>query len=155
MSIYPIHSNPDEAVVKLTEHKVRESWRRVQFALWKKQNRRDRHYLLDVPYEESRVSDARKLYSLTSDSHQRAVMLGSAHSTACYDKMRGHEVREQCPFCGEQIPPVWEHLSWHCSAEQLSSGHPEVPEGELQNAKSSYLAGRGSHSPLKEGHIRP
>ena len=126
-------SNPDEAVVKLTEHKVRESWRRVQFALWKKQNRRDRHYLLDVPYEESRVSDARKLFSLTCDSHQRAVMLGSAHSTACYDKMRGHEVREQCPFCGEQIPPVWEHLSWHCSAEQLSSGRPEVPEDELQN----------------------
>ncbi|CAL1169684.1 unnamed protein product [Cladocopium goreaui] len=31
-------SNPDEAVVKLTEHKVRESWRRVQFALWKKQS---------------------------------------------------------------------------------------------------------------------
>ncbi|CAL1145518.1 unnamed protein product, partial [Cladocopium goreaui] len=126
-------SNPDEAVVKLTEHKVRESWRRVQFALWKKQNRRDRHYLLDVPYEESRVSDARKLFSLTCDSHQRAVMLGSAHSTACYDKMRGHEVREQCPFCGEQIPPVWEHLSWHCSAEQLSSGRPEVPEDDLQN----------------------
>ena len=79
----------------------------MQFALWKKQNRRERHYLLDVPDEESRVSDARKLFSLTSDSHQRAVMLGSAHSTACYDKMRGHEVREQCPFCGEQIPPVW------------------------------------------------
>jgi len=120
-------------VVKFTEHKVRESWRRVQFALSKKQSGHDRPYLLDVPYEESRVSDARKLFSLTSDSHQRAVMLGSAHSTACYDKMRGREVREQCPFCGEQIPPVWEHLSWHCSAEQLSYGRPEVPEDELQN----------------------
>jgi hypothetical protein len=47
--------------------------------------------------------------------------------------MRGHEVREQCPFCGEQIPRVWGHLSWHCSAEQLFSDRAEVPEDELQN----------------------
>jgi hypothetical protein len=45
-------------VVKFTEHKVRESWRRVQFALSKKQGGHDRPYLLNVPYEESRVSDA-------------------------------------------------------------------------------------------------
>ncbi len=44
-------------VVKFTEHKVKESWRRVQFALSKKQSGHDRPFLLDVPYEESRVSD--------------------------------------------------------------------------------------------------
>ncbi|CAL1139629.1 unnamed protein product [Cladocopium goreaui] len=122
-------SNPDEAVVKLTEHKVRESWRRVQFALWKKQNRRDRHYLLDVPYEESRVSHARKLFSLTCDSHQRAVMLGSAHSTACYDKMRGHEVREQC--AGKTF------VAAQCALDKLRSS----PDGKILFVAPSIALG--------------
>ena len=125
-------SNADRDIANLCDHKVRESWRRVQFQNSQKQNRRDSHYLSDERHVESQVSNARRMFSLAADGHQRAVMLGAAHLTACYDRMRGNEVRETCPHCSQQIPPVWEHLCWHCPAESFSSGRPEVPDNDIQ-----------------------
>ena len=125
-------SNQDQA--DLSDHQVRESLRRSQWDDWKKQNRRDSHLLRpDVSYCEIQVTAARKMFSCTTTGHERAVMLGAALSSACYDRMRKQEIRQTCPFCCQQIPPVWDHLSWHCTSETLSNGRPDRPVDALQS----------------------
>ena len=52
------------------------------------------------------------------------------NNAAAYDLVSPSAVSQQ--FCGQQIPPVWEHLCWHCPAESFSSGPPDVLDNDIQ-----------------------
>lgn len=115
---------------KYEDHCIRESWRRRQFLEWQQQNRRDSHLFSECVYSEPQIAAARRLFESTT-GHGRAVLIGAANSTAVYTKMRKQPVSQSCPFCHAEVPPVWEHLVWHCRAPVLAEGRPEPPLDEL------------------------
>mmetsp|Transcript_21143 Transcript_21143/g.50264 ORF Transcript_21143/g.50264 Transcript_21143/m.50264 type:complete len:1839 (+) Transcript_21143:1915-7431(+) len=114
-----------------TVHLLRECWRYARFAAFVEHNRRDSRALRGhVVYDPLQVSAARKMY-LQASGDERAVMHGSALSSAVYGVMSGHGAPSTCRWCHCAVVPTWEHLAWHC--DHFSSGRPPRPDDALRH----------------------
>ncbi|CAE7750383.1 unnamed protein product [Symbiodinium microadriaticum] len=84
-------------------HLLRECWRCARFAAFVEHNRRDSRALRGhVVYDPLQVSAARKMY-LQASGDERAVMHGSALSSAVYGVMSGQGVPSTCRWCPQGL----------------------------------------------------
>lgn len=80
--------------------------------------------------------------------HGRAALIG----IAVYAGIRKARVSQPCPFCHAEVPPVWEHLVWHCVDPVLAQGRPEPPLDEVLGGRQIAAAPVlrvGTHVPMR------
>ena len=81
------------------------------------------------------ITAGRQLFGETT-GHGRAALIG----IAVYAGIRKARVSQPCPFCHAEVPPVWEHLVWHCVDPVLAQGRPEPPLDEVLGGRQIAAA---------------
>lgn len=81
------------------------------------------------------ITAGRQLFGETT-GHGRAALIG----IAVYAGIWKPPVSQPRPFCHAEVPPVWEHLVWHCVDPVLAQGRPEPPLDEVLGGRQIAAA---------------
>eukprot|EP00439_Symbiodinium_sp_Y106_P014006 s7995_g2.t1 len=123
------------------KHLLREAWRHQLFHRFLALNRRDARCLCgQVLYSEAGCAMTRRLWE-AADGDQRAVLVGAAHSPACYAAMSGLPTPQRCEACGFNVVPSWDHVAWHCQVD--APGRPGIPSDVMQRRMGWVPVGCG------------
>ena len=110
------------------DHRIRESWRRAQFAKFLDQGR---HELEGIPvpsYCEQTVKRTATAFRQPVE-HFRGILTGAACSLAMQRAMRQQAVG-RCCWCNSDAVPSWHHLAWQCP--HFLPSRPPTPDCALQ-----------------------
>ena len=149
-----MREGPDEGPAKW-HHLIRESWRLQQHTAFLNSSRRDSVLLQGWIYDETACQKARQLFEHAT-SHERAVMVGAAHSSAYYQKRKRGAANNVCTKCGQNVVPDWHHLAWECA--HFHTQRPPRPQSAVQRRLGwpprgqSYTQAKSTLAWL--GHIR-
>jgi len=119
-------------------HKIREAWRKNQWAHWCTRKRRDNVNITPKDYDEGICTRTRKTFD-NSDTHERKVLTAAAVSHAANHKMRKKPVPTTCPDCKEEKVPTWDHSCWECKAFEATRKGLERPRNRMQ-ARCAWYA---------------
>ena len=94
------------------DHRIRESWRRAQFAKFLDQGR---HELEGIPVRTYCEQTAKRTSAAFRQpvEHFRGILTGAACSLAMQRAMRQQGVGSCC-WCSSGAVPCWHHLAWQC-----------------------------------------
>ena len=110
------------------DHRIRESWRRAQFAKFLDQGRHELEGISVPAYCEQTVKRTSAAFRQPIE-HFRGILTGAACSIAMQRAMRQQGVGSCC-WCSSGAVPCWHHLAWQCS--HFLPSRPPTPAGELQ-----------------------
>ena len=90
--------------------------------------RRDTDGLTEGSYDEFVCKATREAFHQT-DSHGRAVLVGTPCSDAMYDIIGGQNPPSFCAWCSQNVSPTWHHPAWECKA--FRKNRPPIPLSRL------------------------
>ena len=92
-------------------------------------------------YSEAGGAMTRRLWE-AADGDQRAVLVGAAHSPACYAAMSGLPIPQRSEACGFHVILSWDHVAWHCEVD--APGRPLIPNNVMQRCMGWVPVGCGA-----------
>ena len=108
------------------KHALREAWRFQLFHKFVASDRRDARGLRGpAQYSEAGCGLTRCLWE-EADGDRRSVLVGAAHSPACYAAMRHLPCQRRCAACSTEVVPTWDHVAWMCEAH--AQNRPQLPD---------------------------